>query len=74
MLGLKLSASVLLNRTLQEVPSRVAIVYLDRMNYHHADWVYRKYGLEKYLQDEYFDGVKQLLFERFKGVEVEVVG
>jgi len=30
--------------------------------------------LEKYLQDEYFDGVEQLLIERFKGVEVEVVG
>ena len=44
------------------------------MNYHHADWVYSKYGSEKYLQDEYFDGVKQLLIERFKGVEVEVVG
>lgn len=29
-------------------------VLIDRMNYHHADWVYRKYKSTDYLRDEYF--------------------
>ena len=27
---------------------------MDRMNYHYADWVYRKHGLEDALTDEFF--------------------
>ncbi|MDD1701340.1 MAG: radical SAM protein [Methanoregula sp.] len=27
---------------------------IDRMNYHYADWVYRKYGLEDKLTDDFF--------------------
>jgi DNA repair photolyase len=34
-------------------------VLIDRMNYHYADWVYRKYGLEDKLTDEYFCRVRQ---------------
>jgi hypothetical protein len=30
-----------------------------RMNYHYADWVYRKYGLEDTLTDEYFYRVRK---------------
>jgi len=33
---------------------KVEHVILDRMNYNHADWVYRKYGLEDKMTDEYF--------------------
>ena len=33
---------------------KVDRVILDRMNYHYADWVYRKYGLEDKMTDEYF--------------------
>jgi DNA repair photolyase len=29
-------------------------VIIDRMNYHHADWVYRKYNLRDKMTDEYF--------------------
>jgi hypothetical protein len=29
------------------------------MNYHYADWVYRKYGLEDTLTDNYFYRTKQ---------------
>ncbi|HSM24962.1 MAG TPA: hypothetical protein VK856_08880, partial [Anaerolineaceae bacterium] len=36
-------------------------VLLDRMNYHHADWVYRKYGLEEMNSAGYFDVVEQTL-------------
>jgi DNA repair photolyase len=34
---------------------KVDYILLDRMNYHNADWVYKKYGLEDKLADEYFD-------------------
>ena len=33
---------------------KVDHVIFDRMNYHHADWVYRKYGLEDKMTDDYF--------------------
>jgi hypothetical protein len=33
---------------------KVDHVIFDRMNYHYADWVYRKYGLEDKMADEYF--------------------
>jgi len=36
-------------------------VILDRMNYHHADWVYRRFGLETKMTDEYFDQTSQML-------------
>jgi len=41
----------------QHLEGKVDYVLTDRMNYHYADWVYRKYGLEDKLSDEYFDGV-----------------
>lgn len=36
---------------------KVDYIRIDRMNYHNADWVYRKYRLEGQLSDEYFDSV-----------------
>jgi DNA repair photolyase len=36
-------------------------VILDRMNYNHSDWVYRKNGLEKYQTVEFFEGMQQQL-------------
>ncbi len=33
---------------------RVDYVLIDRMNYHHADWVYRKYALEWAAEAEFF--------------------
>ena len=41
-------------------------VLLDRMNYHYADWVYRKYGLEEYLSEAYFSRTEQSLRQAFK--------
>ncbi len=40
-------------------------VIFDRMNYSNATWVYRKNGLMQYLSDEYFEGTKTLLTDRF---------
>lgn len=33
---------------------KVDYIIVDRMNYHYADWVYRKYGLEDKLTDDFF--------------------
>jgi DNA repair photolyase len=38
---------------------KVDYVVIDRMNYHYADRVYRKYGLEDALTDDYFYRTKQ---------------
>ena len=40
---------------------KIDYVLIDRMNYHYADWVYRKYGLEDKLTDDYFYRTKQAL-------------
>ena len=36
-------------------------VLIDRMNYHYADWVYKKYGLQDKCTDEYFERTRQQL-------------
>ena len=41
-------------------------VLLDRMNYHHADWVYRRHGLMDKLSDEYFSFSEQKLLSQFQ--------
>jgi DNA repair photolyase len=33
---------------------KVDYLLVDQMNYHYADWVYRKYGLEDKLTDDFF--------------------
>jgi DNA repair photolyase len=33
---------------------KVDYIIVDRMNYHYADWIYRKYGLEDKLSDDFF--------------------
>ena len=45
-------------------------VLLDRMNYHHADWVYRKYGLEQKKTDEYFTQVEGVLGAAFASMGI----
>lgn len=62
----------------EELPSllagKVDYVIIDRMNYHHADWVYRKYGLEEMNTDGYFDMVIESLRLDFNplGIECQV--
>jgi len=38
---------------------KIDYVLIDRMNYHYADRVYRKYGLEDKLTDEYFYRIRK---------------
>jgi DNA repair photolyase len=40
---------------------KIDYVIIDRMNYHYANWIYRKYGLEDELTDNYFFRVRQEL-------------
>jgi len=40
---------------------KVDYVLIDRMNYHYADWVYRKYGLGDTLTDDFFERTMQEL-------------
>jgi hypothetical protein len=40
---------------------KIDYALVDRMNYHYADWVYRKYGLEDTLMDDYFEQIRQEL-------------
>lgn len=44
---------------------KVDSVILDRMNYHYADWVYRKYSLVDKQTDEFFDRTEQVLSAAF---------
>ncbi len=45
---------------------KVDHVIFDRMNYHHADWVYRKYGLEDKMTDDYFYQTERNLSSTFR--------
>ena len=44
---------------------KVDYVRLDRMNYHYADKVYRQYGLEEFLNEEYFARTVETLVAGF---------
>jgi DNA repair photolyase len=44
---------------------KVDYVIIDRLNYHYADWVYQKYGLEDKMTDDYFTQTEQTLYSTF---------
>ena len=54
---------------------KVDYVIVDRMNYNHADWVYRKYGLNNKLTDDFFyrKGLELASTFRKLGIECRVV-
>jgi DNA repair photolyase len=45
----------------EELKGKVDHIFVDRMNYHYADRVYRKYGLENKLSDAYFQSAARAL-------------
>ncbi len=49
---------------------KVDFVLIDRMNYHYADWVYRKYGLEYALTNNFFAEKKIELARAFEKEEI----
>jgi len=48
------------------LPGKVDYVILDRMNYHNADWVYKKHNLEAQMTDEFFSRSGQALHAAFE--------
>ena len=48
----------------------VDYVRLDRMNYHDADWVYRKHGLEDKMTDGYFQRTERTLSSAFAALGI----
>jgi hypothetical protein len=50
---------------------KVDHVLVDRMNYHHADWVYRKHGLENHMTDHYFCETERMLRSTFARLGVD---
>jgi DNA repair photolyase len=44
---------------------KVDSVIVDRLNYHYGDWVYRKYGLDDKMSDDFFDQMERTLTSKF---------
>ena len=49
---------------------KVDYVIVDRMNYNHANWVYRKYGLEDKMTDDFFYRTRRELNSAFAKVGI----
>jgi DNA repair photolyase len=49
---------------------KVDHVLLDRLNYHYGDWVYRKYGLEDKMTDDYFSRTERSLSAAFAKLHI----
>jgi hypothetical protein len=45
-------------------------VLIDRMNYHYADWVYRRHNLEYAMTEHFFAGKKKELASAFGNEEI----
>ncbi|MEW6215194.1 MAG: hypothetical protein AB1478_08340 [Nitrospirota bacterium] len=54
---------------------KVEYVILDRLNYHYADWAYKKYGIKWAMEDGFFSqkGEKlRIVFER-EGIPCQIL-
>jgi DNA repair photolyase len=49
-----------------QLKEKVDHVLIDRMNYHYADWVYKKYGLESAMAESFFIEKKKELASAFE--------
>jgi hypothetical protein len=50
----------------EQLKGKVDHVLIDRMNYHYADWVYRKYKLEYAMTEDFFTQKKVELANAFE--------
>lgn len=48
---------------IQQLGKKVSYVLVDRMNYHYADWAYRKYGLERAMSNQFFIQEKEKIIK-----------
>ncbi len=60
---------------IERLKGKVDYVLIDRMNYHYADWVYRKHGMEWAMKEGFFIRMRKALKTSFekKGVHCEVL-
>ncbi len=58
-----------------QLRGKVDNVLIDRMNYHYADWVYRRYGLEYAMTEDFFITKKEELASAFEreGIPYQVL-
>lgn len=58
-----------------ELRGKVQYVILDRLNYHYADWLYKRYGLQSASEDSFFSQKSEELKESFEkeGIPCQVV-
>ena len=58
-----------------QLEGKVDYVVIDKMNYHYADWVYRKYGLEGARTNEFFasKGTKLAQLFRKRGIRCQLL-
>jgi len=55
----------------EALEGKVDSIIVDRMNYNHADWVYRKYGLDSKLTDNFFYRTSGELASTCRGLGIE---
>ena len=54
-----------------ELEDKVDHVLIDRLNYHYSDWVYKKYGLQNAMSDNFFAQKTKELYSSFKSKQIE---
>ncbi len=55
----------------EALKGKVDYIIADRMNYHYGDWVYRKYGLDCKLTDDFFYTTTRQLASACRGLGIE---
>ena len=58
-----------------ELKGNVEYVYIDRLNYHYADWLYKKHGMQWAMEDSFFSEKGKELMKGFKkeGIACQVL-
>ena len=58
-----------------ELKGKVDNVLIDRLNYHYADWAYKKYGMQTAMNDGFFLHKGEELRKRFEkeGIPCQVL-
>jgi len=59
----------------EELIGKVESVLIDRLNYHYADWAYKKYGMQWAMEDGFFSLKGEELKKAFEreGIRCEVL-
>jgi len=58
-----------------ELKGKVDSVLIDKLNYHYADWLYKKHGMQWAIEDSFFSEKGKELMKGFKkeGIECQVI-